>query len=199
MLGVLPGIIGVIQATETVKLITGIGDPLIGRLMLYDALEMKFRELKLRKDPACPICGTHPTVTQLIDYDAFCGVRTPSPLGGEGRGEGAGIPEITVTQLRDRLASGLENTNTLLIDVREPNEWEIAHIPGARLIPKGEVQNHLHELSQADEILVQCRSGARSGDVAKFLIDDIGFKNVKNVKGGILAWSREVDPSVPTY
>ncbi len=199
VLGVLPGVIGVIQATETVKLITGIGDPLISRLMLYDALEMKFRELKLRKDPACPICGTHPTVTQLIDYDAFCGVPHPSLSGRGTEGEGSGIPEITVTQLRDRIASGLEKTNTLLIDVREPNEWEIAHIDGARLIPKGDVQNHLHELSQADEILVQCRSGARSGDVAKFLIDDIGFKNVKNVKGGILAWAREVDPSVPTY
>jgi adenylyltransferase/sulfurtransferase len=196
VLGVLPGVIGVIQATETVKLITGIGDPLIGRLMLYDALEMKFRELKLRKDPACPVCGKHPTVTHLIDYDAFCGVPGRNAVTHETNGH---LPEITVTELRDRLTHGLDKTNTILLDVREPNEWEIAHIPGAILIPKGDVQNRLHELSNADEILVQCRSGARSADIAKFLIDDIGFKNVKNVKGGILAWAREVDPTVPTY
>jgi adenylyltransferase/sulfurtransferase len=196
VLGVLPGVIGVIQATEAVKLIAGIGEPLIGRLVLYDALEMRFREVKLRKDPACPICGEHRTVTELIDYDAFCGVP--------GRGsadhiDDRGVPEITVKELKRRLDGGLDATNTLLLDVREPYEWEIAHIDGAQLIPKGQVQEHLHELSQADEILVQCRSGARSADVVRFLRDDIGMKNVKNVKGGILAWAREIDPSVPTY
>lgn len=195
VLGVLPGVIGVIQATEAVKLITGIGEPLIGRLMLYDALEMRFRELKLRKDPDCPVCGAHPTVTELIDYDAFCGV----PARGTVQVDSHGVPEITVTELKRKLDAGLERTNTLLIDVREPYEWQIAHIDGAQLIPKGQVHEHLHELSQADEILVQCRSGARSADVTKFLIDDIGFKNVKNVKGGILAWAREIDPRVPTY
>jgi len=195
VLGVLPGVIGVIQATETVKLITGIGEPLIGRLMLYDALEMRFRELKLRKDPDCPICGAHPTVTHLIDYDAFCGVPGRSST----HEDKSTVPEITVKELHDRLARGLDQTNTLLIDVREPYEWDIAHIEGARLIPKGDVPSRVHELSNADEILVQCRSGARSADITKFLIDDIGFKNVKNVKGGILAWAREIDPSLPTY
>jgi adenylyltransferase/sulfurtransferase len=195
VLGVLPGVIGVIQATEAVKLITGIGEPLIGRLMLYDALEMRFRELKLRKDPDCPVCGAHPTVTALIDYDAFCGV----PAQGSVQVDSHGVPEITVTELKRRLDEGLAKTNTLLIDVREPNEWQIAHIDGAQLIPKGQVHEHLLELSQADEILVSCRSGARSADIVKFLRDDIGMKNVKNVKGGILAWAREIDPRVPTY
>jgi adenylyltransferase/sulfurtransferase len=196
VLGVLPGVIGVIQATEAVKLIAGIGEPLIGRLVLYDALEMRFREVRLRKDPACPICGEHRTVTELIDYDAFCGV--PGRVSAD-HIDDRGVPEITVKELKRRLDGGLEATNTLLLDVREPYEWEIAHIDGAQLIPKGQVQEHLHELSQADEILVQCRSGARSADVVKFLRDDIGMKNVKNVKGGILAWAREIDPSVPTY
>jgi adenylyltransferase/sulfurtransferase len=196
VLGVLPGIIGVIQATETVKLIMGIGDSLVGRLMLYDALEMKFRELKLRKDPACPICGEHPTVTQLIDYDAFCGVPA---RGAATHDASAGLPEITVKELKLRMDGGLEKTNTLLLDVREPNEWDIAHIAGAVLIPKDQVKNRLHELSPYDEILVQCRSGVRSADIARFLIDDIGLKKVKNVRGGILAWAREIDPKMPTY
>lgn len=196
VLGVLPGVIGVIQATEAIKLITGIGEPLIGRLLLYDALEMRFRELKLRKDPACPICGENPTVRELIDYDAFCGLPARD---GAAPAAHHGVPEITVQELRERIAQGLEKTNTLLIDVREPYEWEIAHLDAARLIPKGEVHNHLHELSQYDEILVHCRSGGRSADVVKFLINDIGFRKVKNVKGGILAWAREIDPKMPTY
>jgi adenylyltransferase/sulfurtransferase len=196
VLGVLPGIIGVIQATETVKLITGIGDSLVGRLVLYDALEMRFRELKLRKDPSCPICGEHPTVTQLIDYDAFCGVPA---RGTETHDTNAGVPEITVKELKQRLDEGLEKTKTLLLDVREPNEWDIAHIDGAVMIPKDQVKNRLHELSAYDEILVQCRSGVRSADITRFLMNDIGLKKVKNVKGGILAWAREIDPTVPTY
>ena len=197
VLGVLPGVIGMIQATETVKLIMGIGDSLVGRLMLYDALDMKFRELKLRKDPACPICGEHPTVTQLIDYDAFCGVPA---RGAETHDAAAGVPEITVKELKQRMDNGgLEKTNTLLLDVREPNEWDIAHIDGAVMIPKDQVKNRLHELSPYDEILVQCRSGVRSADIARFLINDIGLKKVKNVKGGILAWAREIDPKVPMY
>ncbi|MCS7055494.1 MAG: molybdopterin-synthase adenylyltransferase MoeB [Thermoflexales bacterium] len=196
VLGVLPGVIGVIQATEAIKLITGVGEPLIGRLLLYDALEMRFRELKLRKDPACPICGERPTIRELIDYEAFCGV----PLrDGAARDAASGVPEITVQELKQRLEAGLEQTNALLIDVREPYEWQIAHLDAARLIPKGEIQNHLHELSQADEILVYCRSGARSADVVRFLINDVGFRKVKNVKGGILAWAREIDPRMPVY
>ena len=195
VLGVLPGIIGMIQATETVKLITGVGDPLLGRLMLYDALEMKFRELKLRKDPDCPICGKNRSIHALIDYQEFCGVKPASAI----QTDLAGVPEITVSELRDRIAGGLGKTNTLLLDVREPNEWDIAHIDGAKLIPKGTVPEHLTELSHYDEILVQCRSGARSADIVKFLRNDIGMKNVKNVKGGILAWAREIDPSLPQY
>ncbi len=194
VLGVLPGVIGVIQATETVKLITGIGDPLIGRLMLYDALEMKFRELKLRKDPNCPICGANPTVKELIDYQEFCGVKPATHVEMNN-----GVPEISVRELKERIASGLDKTNTLLLDVREPNEWDIVHLDAARLIPKGQVPQHISEFAPYDEILVQCRSGARSADIVRFLRDDIGMKNVKNVKGGILAWAREIDPSLPQY
>jgi adenylyltransferase/sulfurtransferase len=194
VLGVLPGVIGVMQATETVKLITGIGDPLIGRLMLYDALEMKFRELKLRKDPACPICGEHPSVTELIDYQEFCGVKPVAHIETKD-----GVPEITVRELSERLKSGLDKTNTLLLDVREPNEWDIVHLDEARLIPKGDVPQHITEFAPYDEILVHCRSGARSADIVKFLRNDIGLKNVKNVKGGILAWAREIDTSLPQY
>ena len=194
VLGVLPGIIGVMQATEAVKLITGMGDSLVGRLMLYDALEMKFRELKLRKDPECPICGKHPTVHELIDYDAFCGVVPHALIESKD-----GIPEITVKELSERIKTGLDKTNTLLLDVREPNEWDIVHIDAARLMPKGEVPQHITEFAPYDEILVHCRSGARSADIVKFLRNDIGLKNVKNVKGGILAWAKEIDPSLPQY
>ena len=194
VLGVLPGVIGVIQATETVKLITGVGDSLIGRLMTYDASEMKFREMKLRKDPACPICGKNPTVRTLIDYDEFCGIR-PNAV----HVDKNGVPEITVHELNDRLSVGLASANTLLLDVREPNEWDIVHLDAARLIPKGDVAQHITEFAPYDEILVLCRSGARSADIVKFLRDDVGLKNVKNVKGGILAWAREVDPRLPQY
>ena len=188
VLGVLPGVIGVIQATEAVKLIIGQGEPLIGRLLLYDALDMKFRELKLRKDPHCPICGDHPTIHQLIDYEAFCGV----PAGAELQPQ----DEIPVTELRDRMSEGLNRA--VLLDVREPHEWEIVHLPGAKLIPRGELPNHLNELSQTDEILVYCRSGVRSAQAVQFL-REMGFKKAKNVKGGILAWAREVDPASPVY
>jgi sulfur-carrier protein adenylyltransferase/sulfurtransferase len=194
VLGVLPGVIGVIQATEAVKLITGIGDPLIGRLMTYDAQEMKFREMKLRRDPDCPICGQSPSIHGLIDYDEFCGVK-PQTV----QLDKDGVPEISVQELRDRLANGLEQTRTLLLDVREPNEWQIVHLDAARLIPKGEVAQHITEFAPYDEILVYCRSGVRSADVVRFLRADVGLKNVKNVKGGILAWAREIDRSLPQY
>jgi adenylyltransferase/sulfurtransferase len=194
VLGVLPGIIGVMQATETVKLIMGIGESLVGRLVLYDALEMNFRELKLRKDPDCPICGANRSIHQLIDYDAFCGVKPALHMESKDS-----VPEITVQELRDRINHGLGQTNTLLLDVREDNEWDIVHLDAAKLIPKGDVPQHLTEFADYDEILVHCRSGVRSAEIVKFLRNDIGMKNVKNVKGGILAWAKEIDPSLPQY
>jgi adenylyltransferase/sulfurtransferase len=193
VLGVLPGTIGVIQATEVVKLIIGQGESLIGRLLLYDALDMKFRELKLRKDPNCPICGEHPTIDHLIDYEAFCGTRVAEsadenvPLAAD---------DITVSELAGRMQTGLGSAT--LIDVREPHEWEIVHLPGARLIPRGELPDHLNELSQTDEILVYCRSGARSAQAVQFL-HQMGFKKARNVKGGVLAWAHEVDHNSPVY
>jgi len=190
VLGVLPGVIGVIQATEAIKLITGIGEPLIGRLLLYDALEMRFRELTVRKDPDCPLCGARPTIRALVDYEAFCGAPARPSVS---------VPEISVRELKQRIDAGLAAHNVILLDVREPYEWQIARLDGALLIPKGEVANHLHMLSQADEILVYCRSGVRSAEVVRLLIHDIGLRNVKNVKGGILAWAREVDPRMPVY
>ncbi|HEY3290990.1 MAG TPA: molybdopterin-synthase adenylyltransferase MoeB [Anaerolineae bacterium] len=194
VLGVLPGIIGVIQATEVVKLLIGQGEPLIGRLLLYDALDMKFRELKLRKDPACPICGEHPTIDHLIDYEAFCGSTI---LGTDGVNQtGSMTDEITVKELSKRLDAGMPGMT--LIDVREPHEWEIVHLDAAKLIPTQQLPNHLNELSQTDELLVMCRSGVRSAQAAAFL-RQMGFKKVKNVHGGILAWAREIDPTAPTY
>jgi sulfur-carrier protein adenylyltransferase/sulfurtransferase len=194
VLGVLPGIIGVIQATEVVKLLLGEGEPLIGRLLLYDALEMKFRELKLRKDPECPICGEHPIIDHLIDYEAFCGM--PVRDADESASGAAKADEITVTELHARMQAGLNGT--MLLDVREPHEWEIVHLPGARLIPRAELPNHLHELSQTDELLVYCLSGMRSGQAVQFL-HQMGFKKARNIKGGMRAWARDVDPSSPIY
>jgi adenylyltransferase/sulfurtransferase len=190
VLGVLPGVIGTIQATEAIKLITGAGDPLIGRMLIYDALEMSFRTLKLRKDPNCAACGEHRTITQLIDYDEFCGVlpKAATPT--------IGVPEITVQELKHRLDDGLGNA--VLIDVREPYEWDIVRIPNAKLIPKATVPDHFAELGQASEVFVHCRSGARSADVVQLMLES-GFTNVRNVKGGVLAWAREIDPSLPTY
>ncbi len=190
VLGILPGAIGVVQATETVKLILGTGEPLIGRLMLYDALNMKFREMKLRKDPNCPVCGENPTVTELIDYQEFCGI--PQAVEADRREEGQ-VPEITVTDLNEKLNNG----GLTVLDVREPHEYDVANI-GARLIPLGELPQRLVELDQNAHYAVHCRSGARSAKAVK-LMQDAGFGDVKNVKGGILAWSDEVDPSVPKY
>ena len=194
VLGVLPGIIGVIQATEAVKLLLGEGESLVGRLLLYDALDMKFRELKLRRDPECPICGEHPTIDHLIDYEAFCGV--PVRDADEPASAAAGANEITVAELSRRMQAGLPGA--VLIDVREPHEWEIVHLPGARLIPRAQLPNHLNELSQTDELLVLCLSGVRSGQAVQFL-RDMGFKKARNVKGGMRAWARDVDPSSPIY
>jgi sulfur-carrier protein adenylyltransferase/sulfurtransferase len=189
VLGVLPGIVGTIQAAETLKLIIGKGDPLIGRLMLFDALAMKFRELKLRKNPDCPVCGTHPTVTKLIDYVQFCGIR-----GEEAPSTVTNIPEITPKDLKARLDRG---DDLYILDVREPHEYQICNIHG-NLIPLGELSRRVNELDSSREIVAHCRSGKRSAEAVQFL-RSAGFRKIWNLKGGILAWSDEVDPSVPKY
>jgi adenylyltransferase/sulfurtransferase len=191
VLGVLPGIIGVIQATEAVKLIMGIGEPLIGRFLIYDALRMKFRELKLRKDPDCPVCGTHPTVTELIDYEQFCGVLPAAP-------EPTTVntaTEISAVELKQRLDRGDHLT---IVDVREPNEYQINRIAGSMLIPLGDIPKRFNELDPDEEIVVQCKVGGRSAKAADFL-RSVGFKRVLNLKGGILDWIDKVDPSQPKY
>jgi sulfur-carrier protein adenylyltransferase/sulfurtransferase len=191
VLGVLPGIIGVIQATETVKLIMGIGEPLIGRFLIYDALRMKFRELKLRKDPDCPVCGTHPTVTKLIDYEQFCGIlpAKPEPVTVNN------ATEITAVELKQRLDRG---DSLKIVDVREPNEYQINRIAGSTLIPLGDVPKRYNELDPEEEIVVQCKMGGRSAKAADFL-RSVGFKRVLNLKGGILDWIDKVDPTQPKY
>jgi len=191
VLGVLPGIIGVIQATETVKLIMGIGEPLIGRFLIYDALKMKFRELKLRKDPDCPVCGTHPTVTTLIAYEQFCGVA-PAP---SQPASVNGATEITAVELKQRLDRGDQIT---IVDVREPHEYQINRIAGSTLIPLGDIPRRFNELDPDDEIVVQCKVGARSARAAEFL-RSVGFGRVLNLRGGILDWIDKVDPSQPKY
>jgi molybdopterin/thiamine biosynthesis adenylyltransferase/rhodanese-related sulfurtransferase len=189
VLGILPGAIGTIQATESVKLILGIGESLIGRLLLYDALGMNFREMKLRKDPNCPICGQNPTVTELIDYQEFCGIPQAQAAEQEN-----GVPEITVEELKQKLDNG-DNVNVL--DVREPHEYEVANI-GAKLIPLGELPERLVELDQDENFVIHCKTGGRSARAVQ-LLQRAGFQNVYNVKGGINAWSEEIDPSVPKY
>ena len=191
VLGILPGLIGVIQATETIKLILGKGEPLIGRLLLIDALNMRFRELKLRKNPNCPVCGTHPTITRLIDYDQFCGIAPAAIVESAMKN---GIPQITVTELKRRRDSG---EDVFVLDVREPFEYQIANI-GGKLMPQGEVPQRLSELDRDREIIVQCKSGGRSQRIAEFLKQQ-GYEKVANLSGGILAWSDQVDPSVPKY
>ena len=187
----LPGVIGVIQATEAIKLVTGIGEPLIGRFLIYDALRMRFRELKLRKDPDCPVCGTHPTVKVLIDYEQFCGLRpvvtdVPDPHSGY---------EISAVDLKKRLDRG---DRLQIIDVREPNEYQINRIAGARLIPLGEIPRRYAELDPNEEFVMQCKMGGRSAKAADFL-RSVGFKRVLNLSGGILDWIDKVDPSQPKY
>jgi adenylyltransferase/sulfurtransferase len=194
VLGVLPGIIGVIQATEAIKLITGIGEPLIGRFLIYDALKMRFRELKLRKDPECPVCGTNPTVTKLIDYEQFCGIR-PEPQPAQTMGAAVNDWEITPVELKKRLDAG---ETPFILDVREPNEYQINRIEGATLIPLGELPRRYQELPRDREIVAQCKMGGRSAKAQDFL-KSVGFTNVKNLKGGILEWIDKVDPSQPKY
>ncbi len=170
MLGVLPGIIGVIQATETIKLILGIGEPLIGRFLIYDALKMKFRELKLRKDPECPVCGTNPTVTKLIDYEQFCGIR-PEPQPAQTTGAAVNDWEITPVDLKKKLDAG---ETPFILDVREPNEYQINKIPGSTLIPLGELPRRYQELPKDREIVTQCKMGGRSAKAQDFL-KSVGF------------------------
>jgi len=189
VLGVLPGIVGTIQAAETLKLIIGKGQPLVARLLLFDALAMKFRELKLRKNPDCPVCGAHPTVTKLIDYVEFCGIR-----GEEAPSTVTNIPEITPQDLKARLDRG---DDLYILDVREPHEYQICNIHG-HLIPLGELPRRIHELDSSREIVAHCRSGKRSAEAIEFL-QKAGFRKVWNLKGGILAWSDQIDPNVPKY
>lgn len=191
VLGVLPGIIGVMQAIEAIKLIMGIGDPLIGKLIQFDALKMKFREFKLRKDPKCPVCGEKPTITELIDYDQFCGI----PDAKAAEEEEAHVPHISAAELKAKFD---RRDKFVLVDVREPYEYDICRIPGSRLIPLGQLPSRMSELDSADEIVLQCKSGARSARALK-LLQEAGFEKLWNVEGGIAAWADEVDPSVPTY
>jgi molybdopterin/thiamine biosynthesis adenylyltransferase/rhodanese-related sulfurtransferase/molybdopterin converting factor small subunit len=192
VLGILPGIIGVIQATEAIKLIIGEGDPLIGRLLLFDALKMKFRELKLRRNPECPLCGEQPTITGLIDYEQFCGI-TPQPAQPADTSDW----EITPAQLNAQLDQGRQVT---IIDVREPHEWQICNLEaqGAQLIPLGQFAARMSELNSADEIVVHCKMGGRSAKAYE-LLKQAGFKKIKNLKGGITAWADQVDRSMPKY
>jgi sulfur-carrier protein adenylyltransferase/sulfurtransferase len=191
VLGVLPGIIGVIQATEALKLVAGIGEPLIGRFLLYDALKMRFRELKVPKDPECPVCGLHPTITKLIDYDQFCGIHPAAPEPTTVNTQG----DITSVELKQRLDRGDKLT---LVDVREPNEFQINRIPGTVLIPLGEIPRRYAELGKDDEIVVHCKTGGRSAKAADFL-RSVGFRRVLNLKGGVLDWIDKVDPTQPKY
>ena len=191
VLGILPGLVGVMQATEVIKLILGKGEPLIGRLLLVDALNMRFRELRLRKNPECPVCGTNPTVTRLIDYQQFRGIAPQTPME---KNLMNGIPQITVKELKARIDAGQE---TQLIDVREPWEAQIAQI-GGKLIPQNDVPTRLAEIDRGREVVVHCKSGGRSQRIAEFLKQQ-GYARVANLAGGIAAWSDEIDPKVPKY
>ena len=186
VLGVLPGIIGSIQAMETIKLIVGAGEPLIGRLLLFDALRLEFRELKLEKDPDCPVCGRHPTVTELIDYEAFCGIAAEPAYDGA---------EVTADELKGELNAGKP---IVIVDVREPHEYEIARIDGAVLIPLGELPARLHELDDHADIVTHCHHGARSLKALEIL-KAAGFAKVRSLRGGIDAWAVNVDPALPRY
>lgn len=191
VLGVLPGIIGVIQAIEAVKLIVGIGEPLIGRLLHFDALKMKFREFKVRKDPKCPVCSENPTITELIDYDTFCGI----PQAAAAEEAEPPVPEITVEELKRKQDAG---EKFVLLDVREKFEYDIARIPGSKLIPLGELHSRMSELDSADEIVIHCKSGYRSANALREL-QGAGFNKLWNVEGGIAAWADRIDPAVAKY
>jgi len=188
VLGILPGLVGLIQATETIKLILGSGEPLIGRLLLVDALAMRFRELKLRKNPDCPACGTHPTVTELIDYNQFCGIR------GEEEAAPTTKRDMTVEEFKQRLDKG---DDLFVLDVREPHEYQICNL-GGHLIPLNDLPKRVSELDSSREIVVHCKMGGRSAKAADFL-RQAGFSRVHNLAGGIAAWAERIDPKVPKY
>ncbi len=191
VLGILPGLIGCIQATEAVKLILGQGSPLIGRLLLYDALQMTFREFKVRRNPRCPVCGDQPTVTKLIDYEQFCGVRgqeAPVPAA-------SGLAELTAEELKKRIDRGEQ---VFILDVRNPEEYQICRIPGSVLLPLPALPQRFNELDRNREIVVHCKSGLRSQKAIQFLRQQ-GFTRLLNLKGGILAWADKVDPGMPKY
>jgi adenylyltransferase/sulfurtransferase len=191
VLGILPGLIGCIQATEAVKLILGKGSPLIGRLLLYDALQMSFQEFKVRRNPRCPLCGDRPSITKLIDYEQFCGLRgqEPSPTAAETSWE------TTVEELKGRLD---RHENVFILDVRNPEEYQICRIPGSTLIPLPELPRRFRELDRDRELIVHCKSGMRSLKATQFLRQQ-GFEKVKNLKGGIHAWAEKIDPTMPKY
>ena len=192
VLGILPGVVGTLQATEAIKLILGAGESLVGRFLLFDALKMRFRELKVRKDPDCPVCGEHPTVTQLIDYEQFCGVTPATPAAATTPGA---QDEAMVEELQTRLD---RQESFLLLDVREPQEFEICRIPGSVLIPLGDLPARLSELEGRDDMIVHCKSGARSGKAVR-LLREAGYGRARNLKGGILAWIDRIDPTLPKY
>jgi rhodanese-related sulfurtransferase len=191
VLGVLPGTVGTLQATEALKLILGIGEPLIGRLMLYNALDMSFDFVRLRKNPNCKVCGENPEVTELIDYEAFCGV----PSHDHEEGAVGGDWDITASELSERMKEG---NHLHLIDVREPHELEISHLDGATLIPLGQLAARMSELDSAEDIVLFCKAGTRSARALE-LLASAGFRKMKNLKGGINAWAQEIDPSLPIY
>ena len=189
VLGILPGVVGTLQATEAIKLILGAGEPLIGRFVIYDALKARFRELKVRRDPECPVCGDHPTVTELIDYEQFCGVVPTTTA------EVADGADVTVEALKARLD---DQDGVFILDVRDPPEYEICRIPGSTLIPLGDLPARLQELEGRDDMVVHCKSGVRSAKAVKIL-HDAGFKKARNLGGGILRWIDQIDPTLPKY
>ena len=189
VLGILPGVVGTLQATEAIKLILGAGEPLIGRFVIYDALKARFRELKVRRDPECPVCGDHPTVTELIDYEQFCGVVPTTTA------EVADGADVTVEELEARLD---DQDGVFILDVRDPPEYEICRIPGSTLIPLGDLPARLQELEGRDDMVVHCKSGVRSAKAVKIL-HDAGFKKARNLRGGILRWIDQIDPTLPKY
>lgn len=191
VLGVLPGVIGVIQAIEAIKLIIGQGDPLIGRLLIFDALKMKFKELKVRKDPHCPVCGPNPSITTLIDYDQFCGTApVDAPVT-----RGTALPEIAPLELKAKLDAG---EKIVLLDVREPHEFKICALPGAKLIPVNDLARRAHELDSTDEIVIYCKGHQRTEQAFR-LLQQAGFKRLRGLEGGIEGWAEDVDPSLPVY
>jgi adenylyltransferase/sulfurtransferase len=192
VLGILPGLIGCIQATEAVKLLLGQGSPLIGRLLLYDALQMSFREFKVRRNPKCPICGDNPTIKQLIDYEQFCGVRGQEAAA---PAAAATASEITVDDLKKRLD---RREDVFILDVRNPEEIQICKIAGSTVIPLPSLPQRLNELDRDREMIVHCKSGMRSAKAIQLLREQ-GFKKLVNLKGGILAWADRIDPTMPKY